>query len=257
MATRGAISDLANEPIRSTRQNPVVSSVPLGPVLDLRTIKRVVYEALRDQIVWLEMRPGERLVESELGTRMGVSKTPIREALALLEADGLVEAIPYRGAIVRWLTVAEMEEQAFLVDALEIPAFPLVVEHISNAELKAIGRLIEHLKRARRAEDYTRFGQLTLEMHTRLFSVTGMPRLRRLISTVVGPVGLRYDRVLVYAFDDAWDLYMQLTTGRFEAIRDRDPDAAAEVVRRLRGQLAVLGLSRVDDPQVAPFFEAG
>jgi DNA-binding GntR family transcriptional regulator len=257
VATRGAISDLADEPGRPTRPPSATPNLTFSPPLDLRTFKRVVYEALREQIVWLELRPGERLVESELAARMGVSKTPIREALALLEADGLVEAIPYRGAIVRWLTVAEMEEQAFLVDALEIPAFPLVVEHISTAELKSIGRLIEHLKRARRANDYVRFGGLTLEMHTRLFSPTGMPRLRRLISTVVGPVGLRYDRVLVYAFDDAWDLYLELTTGRFEAIRDRDPDSAAEVVRRLRRVLAGLCLSRVHDPLVAPYFDFG
>ena len=227
---------------------------PIHPPLDLRTFKRVVYEALREQIVWLEMPPGERLVESELAARMGVSKTPIREALALLESDGLVDAVPYRGAIVRWLTVAEMEEQAFLVDALEVPAFPMVVEHISNAELEGIGLLIEQLKKARRAQDYKLFGQLTLEMHTRLFSPTGMPRLRRLISTVVGPVGLRYDRVLVYAFNDAWDLYLQLTIGRFEAIRDRDPEAAADVVRRLRGSLTALGESRIHDPRVAPYF---
>lgn len=257
MATRGAISDLAEDPDRPARPRSVTPGLAIHPPLDLRTFKRVVYEALRDQIVWLEMLPGERLVESELAARMGVSKTPIREALALLEADGLVEAIPYRGAIVRWLTVAEMEEQAFLVDALEIPAFPLVVEHISNAELKSIGRLIEHLKRARRASDYVLFGQLTLEMHTRLFSPTGMPRLRRLISTVVGPVGLRYDRVLVYAFDDAWDLYLELTAGRFEAIRDRDPDSAAEVVRRLRRDLAALSVSRVEDPLVVPYFNFG
>jgi DNA-binding GntR family transcriptional regulator len=254
VARQGAMREPASGTVPTAPPSPPVSTAPIQPPLDLRTFKRVVYEALREQIVWLEMPPGERLVESELAARMGVSKTPIREALALLESDGLVDAVPYRGAIVRWLTVTEMEEQAFLVDALEVPAFPMVVEHISNAELDGIGVLLEQLKKARRAQDYKRFGQLTLEMHTRLFSPTGMPRLRRLISTVVGPVGLRYDRVLVYAFGDAWDMYLQLTIGRFEAIRDRDPDAAAEVVKRLRGALTTLSESRIRDPRVAPYF---
>ena len=115
---------------------------PIVPFdMNLRTHKRATYETLRDMIVSFELPPGERLVEKDLAARLGVSKTPVREALALLEADGLVEATPYRGAIVRWLSRNEIVEQGFLVDALEMPAYEIVVERITDAELAAIDKV--------------------------------------------------------------------------------------------------------------------
>lgn len=226
-----------------------------GPLtVTVSTFKRAVYTKLRDMIVWFELPPGERLVESELAARLGVSKTPVREALALLEADSLVRSLPYRGAYVKWLSLVELKEQGFLVDALEIPAFPLVVQGVSRTEMAAIGRLMEQLKRARRTRDERRFGSLVLDMHARLFAPVEFPRLRKLISTVVGPVGLRYDKALVYSFDDAWDVYMKLTVGRYELLRDGDPDGAAVLVRRYRAELDEMAEARVSDPKVAQYF---
>jgi DNA-binding GntR family transcriptional regulator len=223
--------------------------------LGLRTFKQAVYESLREMIVWLELPPGDRLVENDLAARFGVSKTPVREALALLDADGLVDTVPYRGTTVRWLTVPEMQEQNILVDALEVPAFRIVADRITTAELDAIGEMVTHLKAARAARDFRDYGTITLEMHRALMRPSGLPRLRKLIDAVVGPVGLRYDRVLVYAFDDAWDVYLELTVGRFEAIRDRDPERAAEIVTSHRKQLEALALGRLDHPDVARYFE--
>jgi DNA-binding GntR family transcriptional regulator len=223
--------------------------------LGLRTFKQAVYESLREMIVWLELPPGERLVENELAARFGVSKTPVREALALLDADGLVETVPYRGTTVRWLTVPEMQEQNILVDALEIPAFRIIADRITTDELDAIGDMVSHLKAARAARDFRTYGAVTLDMHGALMRPSGLPRLRKLIDSVVGPVGLRYDRVLVYAFDDAWDLYLELTVGRYEAIRDRDPERAAEIVTSHRQRLEVLALGRLHHPEVARYFE--
>lgn len=237
----------------TTRRRP--SAAPGGPLtVTVSTFKRAVYTRLRDMIVWLEIPPGERLIESELATRLGVSKTPVREAIALLEADGLVESTPYRGAFVKWLSLVEMKEQGFLVDALEIPAFPMVIRGVSPVEMAAIGRTVEHLKRARRSRDERRFGSLVLDMHARLFAPIEFPRLRKLISSVVGPVGLRYDKALVYSFDDAWDVYLKLTVGRYEALRDGDADGAATLVRRYRAQLDEMSEARISDPRVAKYF---
>ena len=64
--------------------------------LALSTYRRAAYLALRDMIVELELPPGTRLVEKDLATRLNISKTPIREAIASLEGDGLVDFAPYR-----------------------------------------------------------------------------------------------------------------------------------------------------------------
>ncbi len=221
---------------------------------DLLTYKRAVYDRLREMLESFELPPGERLIESDLALKLGVSKTPVREAIALLESDGLVETIPYRGAISRWLSVEEMTEQGFLVDALEMPAYPIVVERITKTEIAAVGRITKNLTRARRERDEHGFGVHAVAIHTELFRCTGYPRLQKLIRLVMGPVGLRYDRAIVYPFGDAWDVLLELSVARYEAIRDRDAERAITDVRRLRTVLHTMNLARLDLPQVARYF---
>ena len=237
----------------SGRPSIVATSVPFD--LNLRTHKRATYEMLRDMIVAFELPPGERLVEKDLAARLGVSKTPVREALALLQADGLVEATPYRGAIVRWLSVNETREQGFLVDALEMPAYPIVVERITDEELKAIDRVAQALGRARRDHDEDRFGELAVQIHLMIFACTGFPRLLDLIRQVVGPVGLRYDRVMVYPDPASWDALLELSLARIDSIRQRDAQHVIQVVADHRRRLQELNLARLADPAVARYFQ--
>jgi DNA-binding GntR family transcriptional regulator len=222
--------------------------------LKLRTYKRAVFETLRDMITNFELAPGERLVETELASRLGVSKTPVREALFLLESEGLVDVAPYRGATVRWLSVNEMEEQGYLVDALEMPAYKMVVERITDQELVEIGRITKQLKQARKDRDERRFGQLAVEIHTRIFGATGYPRLKELIRIVLGPTGLRYDKALVYPDPDAWDLLLELAVARAEAVQERDAERAVDSVRRYRAKLTARNTARLSDPSVAQYF---
>jgi DNA-binding GntR family transcriptional regulator len=210
--------------------------------------------AIRDMIVELEITPGTRLVENDLAARLKVSKTPIREAIALLEADGLVDIAPYRGATVRWLSRVEMEEQRFLIDAIELPAFPLVIERISRQTLSELGKVVTQMKRARTKRDGPSFRRLTASTHEMLFHPVGYPRLDRFVTILIGPAGLRYDRVFVDNFDDTWDLMLELAVGRFKHIRDGDAEGAAAWVRRYRDEIGVLNMARLEHELVAPFF---
>lgn len=222
--------------------------------MNLRTHKRATYETLRDMIGAFELPPGERLVEKDLAARLGVSKTPVREALALLEVDGLVEATPYRGAIVRWLSRNEIREQGFLVDALEMPAYEIVVARITDAELAAIDKVGKELVRARRERNERLFGELAVQIHLMLFACTGFPRLLELIRVVIGPVGLRYDRALVYPYPESWDALLEMSLARVDSVRGRDAAVVRETVARDRQRLHDLAESRLADPAVARFF---
>ena len=108
--------------------------------------------------------------------------------------------------------------------------------------------------RARKKRDEQQFGELAVMIHSRLFACTGFPRLQRLIRIVLGPVGLRYDRILMYPFDDAWDVLTELSVDRVEAVRKRDADLAQTVVRTHRAQLEALALERVKLPEIARYF---
>jgi DNA-binding GntR family transcriptional regulator len=254
-ASRAAADDWPGDRLLTNRRLLSVAPAPNG--LHVPTYKQAAYEALRDMVIELELPPGTRLVEADLARRLQVSKTPIREALGLLELDGLIEFAPYRGATVRWMNLAEMEEQAYLVDAIELPVLPRLAEQITDRELADVGVLVQELKAARRARAGRRYRRLTSEYHRVLYTPTGYPRLVRLVESLIFPVGLRYDRVFCDNFPRAWDAHLQLMTGRYEALQKRDAAATVEVVRAGRLRLGDAYLSHVSDPLVAPYFTPG
>lgn len=223
--------------------------MPLG----VRTHKAAVFERLASMIVELELPPGTRLVESELSALLHVSKTPVREALLLLESEGLVEIKPYQGAAVTWLSVDEYREIHFLLDALELPAVALVIESISRRDLQAAGQLVKRAERARLAEDSLLFGELTTQIHQRLFSAAPSRRLTRFVSALVARPGRRYARVFQHQFADAWDVEMAVVKGRYQGIANGDPEEAAAVVRGGHAQLIELARGRTHHPLVQPY----
>jgi DNA-binding GntR family transcriptional regulator len=228
------------------------AAIPLG----LKTYKGAVYDVLSTMIAELELRPGERLVEAELAARFQVSKTPIREAFLLLEADGLVELSPYVGARVTWMSVDNWEEQLFIFDALEQPALPRVAERITRTELTHARRLVTRMRRYRADRDGHRYRVTLWEVHRTLFASTGFPRLLQMILDAGRSNARRYQRVFIHQFDDAWDIELELIAGRVEGIARHEPAAAAEIVAEGHRRLIELARMRTDDPRVAPFLHA-
>jgi DNA-binding GntR family transcriptional regulator len=100
-----------------------------------RSEKDRIYHALRREILTLELSPRALLVETALARRFGVSKTPIREALAVLQRDGLVEALPRKGYLVTPITVNDVDDLFELRVALEGMAAELAAMRMSPEEL--------------------------------------------------------------------------------------------------------------------------
>jgi DNA-binding GntR family transcriptional regulator len=97
------------------------------PPLNNRSLREQVLDALRDAIVQGDFRPGQTLVESELATQMGVSRAPVREALQILNTEGLLETVPYHGTTVRPLTKSDIEELYSLRSVLEVFAVRRII----------------------------------------------------------------------------------------------------------------------------------
>ncbi|MBS1893729.1 MAG: GntR family transcriptional regulator, partial [Actinobacteria bacterium] len=112
---------------------------PAGPYL---------YAALRDQIVRAELAPGERLSEAELGERLGVSRTPIREALGRLRDDRLVEVRPQIGTFVARISPAAVSDAQFIREALECTAVRVAAE---LADVESMAQIEENLRAQERA----------------------------------------------------------------------------------------------------------
>ena len=98
---------------------PVQPGEPTGTIRKVyRSMQDIVFETLRDEVLSGKLRPGEALNTLSLSNRLGVSRTPIREALNRLVSIGLIETFAYRGAFVRKLSAEEVLEVYYIRAAL-------------------------------------------------------------------------------------------------------------------------------------------
>ena len=112
-------------------------------VLDgYKPLRDVVFETLRDAIITQVLKPGERLMEIQLADEMGVSRTPVREAIRKLELEGLVVMVPRKGAYVAGVSMKDIHEVYEVRAALEMLAVSLAAERITDEELDALERQV-------------------------------------------------------------------------------------------------------------------
>jgi DNA-binding GntR family transcriptional regulator len=133
------------------------------------------YEVLRDAIVSLRLEPGERISDVALAAELGVSRTPVREAVLQLAGEGLVEVIPQRGTFVAPISLEAVREAQFLREALELAALREAVDRIGEPELAELDANLAAQRDAAAAADAARFYALDEEFHRRLVEYSGFP----------------------------------------------------------------------------------
>jgi len=105
-----------------------------------KPLREIVFEALREAIIQGRLKPGERLMEIQLAEDMGVSRTPVREAIRKLELEGFVVMIPRKGAYVAGISLHDITDVFEVRAALESLAAGLAAERISEEELEELER---------------------------------------------------------------------------------------------------------------------
>jgi DNA-binding GntR family transcriptional regulator len=136
-----------------------------------------VYADLRRAVIAGDFDPGEPLTEADLCRRFGVSRTPVREALAKLERDHLVRVVPKKGAFVRALSPAEIRELYQLREALEALAIRLAAPRVERAELEDFARRFRELGARRARAAFTDVRALGEEFHRYLVKRADNTRL--------------------------------------------------------------------------------
>lgn len=139
-----------------------------------------IFKEIEDAILSGLFKPRERLVEMDLISKYGVSRTVIREALKSLEAKGLVRATPYRGVVVADLTVEEIEEIYFLRIELEKIAARLVLNHITEKEIQNLKKFLREVERHLR-EKTPRMIEADSEFHRMISRACGNSYLSEMI----------------------------------------------------------------------------
>lgn len=149
--------------------------------LERDTTAKVVAERLRVEIQHGTLAPGTRLRQNDVAKRFGVSTTPVREAFAQLQAEGLVRIDPHRGAVVFHPSVADVLEFYEIREALESLAVSQVIRKLDASVADALSGLIATM---RDTEDPRAWLRLNDEFHLRLYACAGKPRLSALIDNL-------------------------------------------------------------------------
>lgn len=108
---------------------------------DYKPLREVIFDTLREAIITGELKPGERLMEVKLADKMGVSRTPVREAIRMLELEGLVDMLPRKGAHVAELSVKDIMDVLEVRASMDSLATRLAAERITDEEIKELRQI--------------------------------------------------------------------------------------------------------------------
>lgn len=193
----------------------------------VRNLKGEVYKIVRAGIADRTLSPGARLTETDLVKRLGVSRTPIREALNQLAKEGMVEIIPRKGTFVKHHNPEEVVEIIALREVLEGLAARLAAVRLTEADIDAMEAGLERYHSGEMT--YSKVDRL---FHDRIVTASGMPRLHTLINNLYD--SLQMTNVLAAAYKTPGRIEESLAEHRgiLEAFRQRDPHLAEKRSRQ-------------------------
>ena len=163
---------------------PVSSKLVPAKGQSFQTKQALVYHTLRDAIMQSRLEPGERLVIDDIAKKLDVSPIPVREALQLLQSERLVEHKPHIGAVVSSITPESTREIFVLLEALESATFRVAVEHVTDADIKALTLLTERMEAL--ADHQEKWIEMNMKFHRTCAEIARMPRALEMLARVSG-----------------------------------------------------------------------
>lgn len=148
-------------------------------------LRDVVFNTLRQAILRGELKPGERLMEVQLANKLGVSRTPIREAIRKLELEGLVLMIPRKGAEVADITEKSLMDVLEVRKALEELAVQLCCDKIAGKEIEELHRAADDFRRIlKTSDDVTEIAEADVRFHDIIYLATGNQKLIQILNNL-------------------------------------------------------------------------
>jgi DNA-binding GntR family transcriptional regulator len=189
-----------------------------------------ICDQLRDEILDGRLPAGERLVETDLAERFGVSRGPIRDALTELARDGLAVDLPRRGTFVSSLTEADLEEVYVLRRAIEEAAVRLAIPRASEEDIEAIMASVAEVEAAYARGDLAAAWEADMAFHRSYCRLSGNGRLLTLFENLASQTLLLMRTQLASRASLGWTPPVDLHQAIAVAIRDRDAARAAQAV---------------------------
>jgi DNA-binding GntR family transcriptional regulator len=153
-------------------------------ILNLTSLKDQVYEYLRYQMRIGDIKPGSVIDMTATSKKLGISRTPLRDALIQLEMEGFVKILPRRGVVVNWLTVQDIKDIYEILGALESMAIVSVSDKFGKLEAKKMQQLNKAMKKAIDGDDFNQFYEGNLEFHNVYIDLSGNKALKKMIDVL-------------------------------------------------------------------------
>lgn len=196
---------------------------------DLLPLRDVVFHTLRRAILTGQLKPGERLMEVHLANKLGVSRTPIREAIRKLELEGLVTMIPRRGAEVAQITEKSLKDVLEVRRALDVLSVELACERITKEEMEELYQACQEFEKAAREKEPSVIAQADVRLHDIIVDATRNQRLKQLVNNLSEQM-YRYRFVYIQEANQYENL-IEEHREVYESIVERNKERAARAAR--------------------------
>jgi DNA-binding GntR family transcriptional regulator len=198
--------------------------VKLGKINRGHLLNQKIYKILKAQILEGNLEPGSKLVGEKLAEQMGVSRTPIREAIKWLAVEGFVNTIPGHGTFVNSVSIKDLKEVLQVRGVLEGLAAKLAIEVIKDEQIEELERIIKEMEYYAKEKNLPAFSDCSQRLQELIIDISGNTQLKK-IRKIINDQTHRYrirslssPRRLEHSFKEHRDI--------FEAIKNRDPEKA-------------------------------
>ncbi len=211
----------------------VVARPEIQPIEVNFSLKGKIYEALKEAITSMNIYADDaelRLDERQLSEQLGVSRTPVREAMARLEQEGLLRIIPRRGAFVVRKTKQEIIEMIIVWSALEALSARLVTENASDQEIGSLRRMFVTFDSDHGEAKIDEYSETNIEFHRALFRISHNQLLEQMTENLF--IHMRSIRMRTIADDDRASRSIIDHMNIIEALERRNAELAERLVRQ-------------------------
>ena len=191
-------------------------------------LRDVVFHTLREAILKGEIKPGERLMELQLASKLGVSRTPIREAIPMLELEGLAVTTPRKGAEVAKMTEKDMEDVLQIRKALDELAVGLACDNIVESQLEKLFVALKNFEESTRSGDVKQIAQADVEFHDVIYQAADNPKLMNMLNNLREQI-YRY-RVEYLKNKSSYPRLIEEHKEIYEGLKRGDKQAVVEIV---------------------------
>lgn len=193
---------------------------------DYKPLREIIFTTLREAIIMGELKPGERLMEVQLAQKMGVSRTPVREAIRKLELEGFVSMIPRKGAHVAKLSVKDIMDVLEVRASLDGLATSLAAERIAENELKELKHIQGQFDNYVEKDNLQGVIKKDVEFHDVIYKASKNDKLIQISNNLREQV-YRFRVIYLKDFSSTKEVireHMEI----YQAIDNKDPGAARE-----------------------------